>query len=466
MRKSQLVKSNFILSAIILLSMIFFMGSDFKKTPGPVQLEDSDTFVFIGNSITHQCLYTQYVEDYYYTRYPAKRIHFHNAGVSGDVAADVIRRFGEDIAKYNPKYASVLIGMNDGRYTPFDNEIFETYKKGMIGIVDSLQKIGTAPILITPTMYDLRATLVYGGEFEPDVASKTHYNSTLPFYGAWALQVANERGLGFINMFEPLNRISRENRKNNPEFTLIKDSIHPGEDGHVVMALAFLKDIGADPVVSSIQIDVQNNEWEILEAENGNFEKLGGDQIKFNFTSNSLPWVLPEDAALGYKLTNAGELMSREIVKVTGLSKGEYDLLIDGNSVGKYSHLNFANGVELQENKLTPQYQQAAKVALLNKTRNKEAVSPMRDLWLMRKIITAFHESPEDIGDEEEKQWFEQYLIENFGSTDIDKFIKQFDGKLTPLQENAKVMEDEIYEMNKPAAHTYEIIKRTPYKSG
>ena len=48
-----------------------------------MKLKDGDTVVFLGDSITHQCLYTQYVEDFFYTRFPGKKIRFHNAGVGG-----------------------------------------------------------------------------------------------------------------------------------------------------------------------------------------------------------------------------------------------------------------------------------------------------------------------------------------------------------------------------------------------
>jgi hypothetical protein len=33
-----------------------------------LRLKDGDRFIFIGDSITHQCLYTQYVENFFYTR--------------------------------------------------------------------------------------------------------------------------------------------------------------------------------------------------------------------------------------------------------------------------------------------------------------------------------------------------------------------------------------------------------------
>ena len=63
-----------------------------------LELKDGDTLVFLGDSITHQCLYTQYVEDFYYTRYPKMRVHFHNAGVGGDRAQDALDRFDGDVA--------------------------------------------------------------------------------------------------------------------------------------------------------------------------------------------------------------------------------------------------------------------------------------------------------------------------------------------------------------------------------
>lgn len=76
----------------------------------------NDTIVFLGDSITHQCLYTQYIEDFFYTRYPDLKLHFYNAGVKGDKAGDAIARFAQDVAPAKPNYISVLLGMNDGGY--------------------------------------------------------------------------------------------------------------------------------------------------------------------------------------------------------------------------------------------------------------------------------------------------------------------------------------------------------------
>lgn len=103
-----------------LFAALFFGTTTFTSIAQPAAsaglgLKDGDRIIWIGDSITHQCQYTQYVEDFFYTRYPKMRLHFRNAGVSGDVAADALNRFDDDIASFKPTVATVLLGMNDGR---------------------------------------------------------------------------------------------------------------------------------------------------------------------------------------------------------------------------------------------------------------------------------------------------------------------------------------------------------------
>jgi len=122
-----------------------------------MDLNDGDTVVFLGDSITHQCLYTQYVEDFFYTRFPDKNIRFHNAGVGGARAWDALARFDRDVAAYQPKYVTVLLGMNDGRYQPYNEDVFQTYHRDMQLLIQRIQKTKAVPVLMTPTMFDSRA---------------------------------------------------------------------------------------------------------------------------------------------------------------------------------------------------------------------------------------------------------------------------------------------------------------------
>ncbi len=161
---------------------------EFKPTLDHVEFQDGDTFVFLGDSITHQCLYTQYVEDFFYTRFPKTRVHFHNAGVGGDRAQDALNRFDEDVAAKKPKYVTILLGMNDGGYTRYEQAIFDTYQKGMTTILDKLGEAGAAAIPMTPTMFDSRAQLLKTNN--PTELKISYYNGVLSLYGSWLREQA------------------------------------------------------------------------------------------------------------------------------------------------------------------------------------------------------------------------------------------------------------------------------------
>ena len=87
------MKKQLIALVLVLILTTFGVAQEYPKPVDTIELGYNDTLVFLGDSITHQCLYTQYVEDYFYTRYPQSRIRFHNAGVGGDKAADARQLF-------------------------------------------------------------------------------------------------------------------------------------------------------------------------------------------------------------------------------------------------------------------------------------------------------------------------------------------------------------------------------------
>jgi lysophospholipase L1-like esterase len=422
-------------------------AADFAPTMGDVTLHDGDTFVFLGDSITHQCLYTQYVEDYYYTRYPDKRIYFHNAGVSGDRAIDTLRRLEDDVTSFHPKYVSILIGMNDGRYTNFEDEILNTYKKDMTTLLDRLAAAEATAIIMTPTMFDLRPALAGDDWDDAEEAKQIHYNATLSFFGMWGAQQAADRGIGFVNMFEPLNRITREARTSEPLFTLIGDAVHPEADGQLVMALALLSDIGAEPLVSSLHAVRDGRRWTV-HARNGSVSDIEDGSLAFTFKASALPWVVPEDAAQGFALAEAGAKMSRETFRVSGLKPGRYELRIDDEAVGVYDWTDLGAGIDLQGNTKTPQYAQAMEVALLNRERNDEVVQALRDTWSRIKSIH-YRKARGDDDDEDD---------EGDGESLEEREARHF-GEISVLVKRARKLEDAIYEINQPVAHQYSLVR-------
>jgi lysophospholipase L1-like esterase len=403
-----------------------------------VELSHNDTIAFIGDSITHQCLYTQYIEDYYYTRLPNTRLRFYNGGVGGSRTSDVLARFDEDIVPVQPKYVAVLLGMNDGSYKRHNRATFQIYQQEMTSIIEKISDLGAKPILITPTVFDIRAHRNAIANGLQDTRNRSpSYNGVLALYGAWLREQAYENGLGFVDMHGPLNRITFEQRKTDADFSLTLEGIHPNPTGHMIMAHTYLRDINASTNVSAIHVMKTGETWQ-ADCLNGSVTKLQAeDNIRFTFLADSLPWVVPKDAQHGYQLVDAGSTMSLETLRVSDLPPGKYQLKIDRQRVGDYSHWQLAQGIELQENVKTPQYQQSQRVAQLNARRNQLSVYVLRDLWSQLK----------------DRRKRTQSQDESFG-----KWYATFQKKVTELHRSIEKQEDQIYQTNQPEAREYEII--------
>ncbi len=418
----------------------------FKTLVDRVEMKDGDTWVFLGDSITHQCQYTQYVENFYYTRYPKMKVRFHNAGVGGDRAADALARFDADVASYKPKYVTILLGMNDGGYTNYQQPIFDAYQRDMTTVLDKIAAIGATAIPMTPTMFDSRASKQMN---RPNTEMKErYYNGVLSLFGSWLREQALERGLGFVDMWSPLNNLTFEQRKKDPNWTMIGDAVHPGASGQAVMAVAVLNDIVPKSVVSQIII-TQEGGKPASRAVRGTIGKLekGNNSLSWDFTAEALPWVLTSDAAEGYKLTHAGHRNSNEKVTVRDLAPGRYDLKIDGQLIGTYTSGQLAAGVELEENSKTPQFQQAVKVAELNKQKNDEAMRPLRNAWRDLKV-----KRREIAQAEASKSPALPQLKESF-----EKWQGEFEATVKTLQAKVREFEEKIYQGNQPSAHHYEV---------
>lgn len=420
-------------------------AADFKAPVTSMDLKDGDSFVFLGDSITHQCLYTQFVEDYFFTRYPARRIHFHNAGVSGDTASDALDRFAEDVVPFKPMYITVLLGMNDGGYQHFNHEIFSWYEKGMTRLADRMDALGAVTVFMGPTMYDSRIASVKPPSWvkdSPHVDDATkYYNAVLAFYGTWMRDMALARGAGYVDFIGPMNHHTTEQRLENPEFTFIRDAVHPGPDGHAIMAFELLEQMNADRSVSGVTASrMPNGNWRVASPD-GEISDVSGDgeMLRFSFAADALPWVLPPDAALGFAVTKAGHKMSNEHLTVRGLKPGTYSLKIDGVEVGRYTQAQLGSKVELQGNEKTPQYQQALAVAMLNKERNAQVIHPLRSQWLARKKTR-------------------KQKLQDTDPAAYAEFYEKFEAEVGRLLKVSVDYEDRIYELAQPKARVYEIV--------
>lgn len=450
------------LSFLLLALAVRLSGAETKSPPKFVPAS-GDTIVFLGDSITAQCLYTQYVENYFYTRYPHLRLRFHNAGVSGDTAADALGRFDRDVAAYHPKYVTILLGMNDGAAKVFEPALFDTYQADMRTLLVKIRAIGATPIVLTPTMYDLKAT-----QMNPKNDSRGrggYYNGVLALYGAWLRELAGEEGLGFVDLHGPLNQFTQQSRKTTPDFTLIPDGIHPDPGGQIIMAYALASDLGLSKRSSTIEITRGTDGAAVAKVTGGKIAeaRYGDAGVEFTFHPAGLPMSVPEDAKAGAALIPLGHRLSYEALYVHGLAPGRYQLFINEQLIGEYPADVLASKLELQSNERTPQYQQAEQVAALNARRNAESVTPLRDLWRFRKIVQRIRAELAATPNDEAIQ---RRLVVH------GEKVKNFDADIAKYEAVGQALEDQIYQANQPQLLRFKITlaaadgKPSPAKSG
>src|SRR5881628_2014225 len=116
---------NFAARVLLLVALVVTISSD--APAADFFFKDGDRAVIMGDSITEQLLYSNYVEMWTVSRFPKWNITFRNVGIGGDRSTGGNSRFKRDVVTYNATAMTVDFGMNDGGYRPFDEAGFKTY---------------------------------------------------------------------------------------------------------------------------------------------------------------------------------------------------------------------------------------------------------------------------------------------------------------------------------------------------
>src|SRR5262249_55037646 len=112
--------------------------------------KDGDVVVMMGDSITEQHLYSNYVEMWTVSRFPKWKLTFRNVGIGGDRSVGGNSRFSRDVLAHNATAMTVDFGMNDGGYQAFNPKLFDTYMKGLQGVADQAKAAKVRVAWVTP----------------------------------------------------------------------------------------------------------------------------------------------------------------------------------------------------------------------------------------------------------------------------------------------------------------------------
>jgi lysophospholipase L1-like esterase len=303
--------------------------------------KDGDRVVMMGDSITEQHLYSNYVEMWTVTRFPAWSITFRNAGIGGDRSTGGNSRFKRDVLAYKPTALTVDFGMNDGNYRAFDEPGFKTYMGGLQGIANQAKAAGIRVAWVTPQPLDTA---------DQGETALTGYNLTLEKYSAGVGSIAEKNGGLFVDQFHPYLTTLDKARAAAPKYNRITggDAVHPGPAGQSLMAYAILKGLHFPTQVSSVEIDVAANDSARTTNCKVTEVVCKGDSVRFQREDAALPFF-PEEAKAILKWAPILEELNAYALKVHHLKSGKYQIRLGDKKVAEYSAEELAKGVNLAE---------------------------------------------------------------------------------------------------------------------
>lgn len=227
--------------------------SPFASAAAPSQLPPDAKVAIIGDSITEQKLYSKYIETYLLACLGRKDISCFQFGWSGETAAGFKGRLENDLSVFNPTVATLCYGMNDGRYVPYAEAIGTDYAANMKAVLTKLQAIGVKNIVVgTPGAVDTKWFVKPG-------ATPAQYNDNLAHLAALDQKMAEEMKLAFTNVHTlMIDAMAKGKAANGEAYDVCgKDGVHPGANGHLLMAMAYLKGLGCDGNIGEITMDLK-----------------------------------------------------------------------------------------------------------------------------------------------------------------------------------------------------------------
>lgn len=243
--------------AVLFVLIVSLLSSACSLSSGTVSL-DKKKVVFIGDSITHGGRYVSYIEYYLQKNKPEVSYDIISVGLGSETVSGlsednhpfprpcVHTRLDNILRETKPEVLFACYGMNDGIYHPQSPERFQAYKDGYDKLIAKAKSYGVKQlVLLTPPPYDsvpIKKKTIEKGDFSYKTPY-VNYNDVLSDYASYLMSLDRD-GVTVVDLNGPMVKYVEEKRKSDPAFTLSRDGIHPGSEGHLLMAQTVLKGIG------------------------------------------------------------------------------------------------------------------------------------------------------------------------------------------------------------------------------
>ncbi|PQO33545.1 SGNH/GDSL hydrolase family protein [Blastopirellula marina] len=217
------------------------------KKPGEASANDQHPLagkrvVFLGDSITQAGGYVSFVDYFLEKQYPEQDFEIYGLGLASETLSGLsedghaggafprpclFERLGRLLERAKPDVVFACYGINDGIYQPLDKDRFAAFQQGVKKLIAACKEAGVEQIyLVTPPIYDATTK-----------PNEFNYDTVMTEYAAWekSLEIA---GVDVIDLHSVM-RSARDARSQ----PFSKDHVHPGAEGHLLMAKTIFKAI-------------------------------------------------------------------------------------------------------------------------------------------------------------------------------------------------------------------------------
>ena len=233
-------------SFVCLLLSLVMTAFTARAAEAPPVLKDVRRIVVLGDSITQAGHYVTDLDCWFVSqRIPVEVI---SLGLGSETASDLtpeendghLKRHGfgrpfiserleRVLETTKPDLVIACYGMNDGSSLPPDESGTQRFGDACTALRDAVLKSGAKHVVLcSPPVHDSKKPGVIG---TPD--------ENLGRYTQWLLAKRNE-GWDIVDIHTPMRAALEAGRAKDPAFFLASDGVHPGREGHWIMAREIL----------------------------------------------------------------------------------------------------------------------------------------------------------------------------------------------------------------------------------
>ncbi|GAA4418383.1 hypothetical protein GCM10023187_51780 [Nibrella viscosa] len=315
----------------------------------PFALNQGERVLLVGNSLFENDLPYGYLEMALTTRWPDRQVTFRNIGWSGDNVFGAARGtitnpptpyevLMEQITKAKP----TLVFMAYGGIEAEEGETgLPGFTEGMNKLIDTVNQLGAGAVLLSPIP-------VFSAGSPENTARR---NAQMELYTAAIARIASERGIRYVDLFTPMQQISRQ-------VAVSDNGIHLNETGYYYLASALEAGLGLPPRQQTISLQLGKQGPQVSGPVKWLPTGQGNQTLTFTVNEPYLPLPLPKEG---------GETATGAVLTISGLTKGFYTLTADGAQLVTASASQWAKGVAIQHG---PLYQQARQLQAMIRKKN------------------------------------------------------------------------------------------------